>query len=59
MRWHRELVACKYDGTARRRPGRPRLSEDLRSLVVGMANDNETWGYPQCFQEVTAIPLRR
>ena len=45
MRWHRELVAKKYDGSAKRRPGRPRTSEELRALVIRMATDNEGWGY--------------
>ena len=45
MRWHRELIARKYDGSANRRPGRPRICDDVRLLVVRMASDNESWGY--------------
>ncbi len=45
LRWHRELIARKYDGSAKRRPGRPRVSKDVRELVVRMATDNEGWGY--------------
>ena len=45
LRWYRELVAKKYDGSARRKPGRPRTQQELADLMVRMANENPTWGY--------------
>jgi transposase InsO family protein len=45
LRWYRELVAKKYDGSAHRGPGRPKKRGDLAELVVKMARENETWGY--------------
>ena len=45
LRWYRELIAKKYDGSKQRRPGRPRKPEELRALVVRMARDNTSWGY--------------
>jgi putative transposase len=45
LRWYRQLVAQKYDGSARRGPGRPRICVDIAALVVRMASDNRTWGY--------------
>ncbi len=45
LRWHRELIAKKYDGSARRQPGRPRTMQSLVDLVVRMANENPRWGY--------------
>jgi len=45
LRWYRELVAKKYDGSERRGPGRPRKAKDIVELVLTMARDNETWGY--------------
>ncbi len=45
LRWHRELIAKKYDGSEQRRPGRPRSSEQIQALVVRMAKDNPIWGY--------------
>jgi transposase InsO family protein len=45
LAWHRKLIARKYDGTAQRRPGRPRTAGEIESLVVRMAEDNRTWGY--------------
>jgi hypothetical protein len=45
LAWHRKLIAQKYDGHAKRRPGRPRTGEELESLVVRMAEENRAWGY--------------
>ena len=45
LRWCRTLVAQKYDGSTRRRPGRPASKPDIAALVVRMANENPTWGY--------------
>ena len=45
LSWHRELIARKYDGSASRGPGRPRVMTIIRELVVQMATENEWWGY--------------
>jgi transposase InsO family protein len=45
LAWHRKLLAQKYDGSARRGPGRPRTGEDVETLVVRMAEENRDWGY--------------
>jgi transposase len=45
LRWYRELIARKYDGSARRGTGRPATREDVQQLVVGMATENPIWGY--------------
>ena len=34
LRWHRELIARKYDGTAKRVPGRPRMANTSRFGVT-------------------------
>jgi putative transposase len=44
LRWHRNLIARKYDGSKSRRPGRPGVMTRIRDLVVRMATENETWG---------------
>ena len=33
LRWHRELIAKKYDGSEQRRPGRPRSSQEIQALI--------------------------
>ena len=45
LRWYRKLVATKYDGSRRRKPGRPRTKPAIAELVVRMANENPKWGY--------------
>jgi len=39
------LVAKKYDGSARRGPGRPSKPTETAALVVQLASDNPSWGY--------------
>jgi transposase InsO family protein len=43
--WYRTLVAAKYDGSRRRRLGRPATASTLAALVSRMAADNPSWGY--------------
>lgn len=45
LRWHRNLIARKYDGSALRKPGRPAVMSEIRQLVVRMARENADWGY--------------
>ncbi len=45
LRWYRELIAAKYDGSARRGAGRPGTASSLRELAVRLASENPTWGY--------------
>src|SRR6266850_7169533 len=45
LRWNRELVSQKYDGSARRGPGRPRIAGEIQRWIVEMASDNPRWGY--------------
>ncbi len=47
LRWHRKLIAKKYDGSQskRRSPGRPRVAGEIESLVLRMARDTLRWGY--------------
>lgn len=45
LAWHRKLIARKYDGSQRHGPGRPRVMEQIRELVVRLARENSTWGY--------------
>jgi putative transposase len=45
VRWYRELIAKKYDGTSQREGGRPGTATSLQRLVVQFATENPTWGY--------------
>src|SRR5262245_29999242 len=45
LRWHRRLIAQKYDGSGKRGPGRPRTAAEIEQLVVQMAEENRAWGH--------------
>ena len=46
LKWHRRLVAQKFDGSkVRQRYGRPPISSEIEALVVRLAKENPAWGY--------------
>jgi hypothetical protein len=45
MARQRRLIAQKYDGSAKRQPGRPRKADEVQTLVVRMADENRNGGY--------------
>jgi hypothetical protein len=45
LRWHRQLIAQKFDFSHRRQPGRPRTIRVITELIVRMALKNPRWGY--------------
>jgi transposase InsO family protein len=45
MRWHRQLVAQKWNFSHRRGPGRPGIMRKIEDLIVRMAQENPGWGY--------------
>lgn len=45
MRWHRKLVAQKWNFSSRRGSGRPGIMRENSQLIVRMAVDNPGWGY--------------
>ena len=45
VRWFKNLVAKKYDGSANRSPGRPRKRDHIADLTVRIATQNPSWGY--------------
>ena len=46
LRWYRDLVAKKFDGSKQRRgPGRPRVTSEIKELVIRFAEENPDWGY--------------
>jgi len=55
LRWHRELIARKYDGSEGRRLGRPGVAQEIRELVARMATENERWGYTRIVGELAKV----
>ncbi len=55
LRWHRELIARKYDGSGKRRSDRPRVADEIRALVLRMATENGGWGYTRIVGELSKL----
>ena len=51
VRWHREGFRRYWERKSRRRPGRPRIDPELRSLIRKMATANPLWGAPRIHGE--------
>ncbi len=46
LRWYRELIAKKFDGSRfRRSAGRLCVDEEIEGLIVRIAKENRSWGY--------------
>ena len=45
LRWHRELVARKWNHVHKRRAGRPRTKDEIVGLILRLASENPGWGY--------------
>jgi transposase len=55
LRWHRDLVARKWDYASRRRPGRPSTGTSVKTLVVRMAWENPAWGHRRIQGELARL----
>jgi putative transposase len=43
LRWHRKLIANKYDGSARCRSGQPATAKEIEEVVDRLATENRDW----------------
>ncbi len=57
LRWHRQLVAQKWDYSDRKKksPGRPRIRQVIVDLTVKFAKENPTWGYDRIQGELAKV----
>jgi transposase len=55
LRWHRGLVARKWDYTSRRGPGRPSTGASVKTLIIRMARENPTWGHRRIQGELARL----
>ena len=55
-RWHRALLARGRRG-GRRRPGRPPLAAEPRSLITRLARENPRWGYMRIQGELLKLGI--
>ena len=54
-RWHREGLRGCWKRRSPRRPGRPRIDSQLRSLIGRMAEENGLWGAPRIHGELLKL----
>ena len=56
MRWFRELVAQKYDGSqSRTSPGRPQITREIVNLVIRFKEENPRWGYKKIRDQIVYL----
>ena len=57
LAWHRRLVVqhWRYRG---RRPGHPKVSREVRELVLRLARENPRWGYQRIAGELRGLGVR-
>ena len=58
LRWHRELVAQKWNYVHRRGPGRPRTNDEIASLILRMAEENPGWGYTRILGALSNVGFK-
>jgi hypothetical protein len=57
-RWHRDIVRRRWARRSRRgRPGRPPARRDVRSVVLRLARENESWGYRRIHGELAGLSM--
>jgi transposase InsO family protein len=55
LRWHRDLIARKWDYSSRRRPGRPSTGTSVKTLIIRMARENPAWGHRRIQGELARL----
>ncbi len=55
LRWHRTLVAQKWDYSAKRKTGRPRIRQVIVDLILRFAKENSTWGCDRIQGELAKV----
>jgi hypothetical protein len=54
LRWHKWMIARKYDGSGKRGPA-PKKANPIRKLVLEMAAANPSWGYGHIHGELKKL----
>jgi len=59
LAWHRKLIAKKYDGSAKRGPGRPRIMGELEVLIVRIGDTCESKEHSKTLAILSLAPPLR
>ncbi len=58
VRWHRDIVCRRWARMSRQsRSGRPATRRNVRSVVLRLARENESWGYRRIHGELTGLGI--
>jgi putative transposase len=58
LRWHRDIVRRRWARLSRqRRSGRPATHRKVRSVVLRLARENESWGYRRIHGELPGLGI--
>ena len=58
LRWHRDIIRRRWAGlSCRGRSGRPPVRRTVRSVVLRLARENESWGYRRVHGELAALGI--
>src|ERR1700732_313470 len=55
LRWHRSGFRAYWRWKSRGRPGRPRVSRELRELIQRMSKEDPLWGAPRIHGELLKL----
>ena len=59
LRWHRNIVRRRWARLSHRvRSGRPPTRRDVRSVVLRLARENESWGYRRVHCELAGLGIK-
>ena len=57
MRWHRDIVRRRWARVPHGRSGRPPVHRNVRSVVLRLAGENESWGYRRIHGELAGLGI--
>ena len=55
IRWHRDGFRLYWRWKSQKKPGRPRIDAEIRSLIRRMSRENATWGSPRIQSELMLL----
>ncbi len=55
IRWHRDGFRLYWRWKSRKKPGRPKIDAETRSLIRRMSRENVTWGSPRIQSELALL----